>query len=112
MISEAMKTTIKTLFEKGYNRSQISRMLNIDRKTVRAKLNESDDGIPEKKVKTSILDSYKDYINIEVNKGIQAKRIFEDLIRDYDYEGSYDTVKKYVHSIKESNSKVYMVLNT
>lgn len=112
MISEAMKTTIKTLFEKGYNKSQISRMLNIDRKTVRAKLNESDDGIPEKKVKTSILDSYKDYINIEVNKGIQAKRIFEDLIRDYDYEGSYDTVKKYVHSIKESNSKVYMVLNT
>ena len=38
MISEAMKTTIKTLFEKGYNKSQISRMLQIDRKTVRAKL--------------------------------------------------------------------------
>ena len=43
MISEAMKTTIKTLFEKGYNKSQISRMLQIDRKTVRAKLKESDE---------------------------------------------------------------------
>ena len=32
MISEDMKTTIKTLYEKGYNKSQISRMLKIDRK--------------------------------------------------------------------------------
>ena len=39
MISEEMCTTIKTLFEKGYNISQIARMLNIDRKTVRKKLN-------------------------------------------------------------------------
>lgn len=42
MISEEMKITIKTLYEKGYNKSQISRMLKIDRKTVRAKLKESD----------------------------------------------------------------------
>ena len=32
MISEEMKITIKTLYEKGYNKSQISRMLKIDRK--------------------------------------------------------------------------------
>ena len=35
MISEEMCTTIKTLFEKGYNISQIARMLNIDRKKVK-----------------------------------------------------------------------------
>ncbi|NLK23895.1 MAG: IS21 family transposase, partial [Clostridiales bacterium] len=46
------------------------------------------------------------------NKDIQAKRIFEDLVRDYDYQGSYDTVKKYIHSIREKKSKVYMFLNT
>ena len=34
MISEGMCTTIRTLFEKGYNISQIARLLNINRKTV------------------------------------------------------------------------------
>ncbi|WP_373845448.1 hypothetical protein [Clostridium sp.] len=33
MLGVAMQTTIKTLFEKGYNKAQIARMLNIDRKT-------------------------------------------------------------------------------
>ena len=78
MISEEMKTTIRTLYEKGYNKSQISRMLQIDRKTVRAKLKESDEGLSKKKIRPTILDPYKEYI----------------------------------HSIKEDNSKVYMVLNT
>ena len=93
MISEEMCTTIKTLFEKGYNISQIARMLNIDRKTVRKKLNESNKPLKEK-TRVSILDPYKEYIEIEAQKGIQAKRIFHDLIRDYGYSGSYDTVKK------------------
>ena len=92
MISEEMKITIKTLYEKGYNKSQISRMLKIDRKTVRAKLKESDEGLSKKKIRPTILDPYKEYIKIEANKGIQAKRIYHDLIRDYDYKGSYDTV--------------------
>ena len=67
---------------------------------------------PKKKTRPTILDPHKEYIQIEVNKDIQAKRIFEDLVRDYDYQGSYDTVKKYIHSIREKKSKVYMVLNT
>ena len=71
-----------------------------------------DEGLSKKKIRPTILDPYKEYIKIEANKGIQAKRIYHDLIRDYDYKGSYDTVKKYIHSIKEDNSKVYMVLNT
>ena len=75
MISEEMCTTIKTLFEKGYNISQIARMLNIDRKTVRKKLNESNKPLKEK-TRVSILDPYKEYIEIEAQKGIQAKRIF------------------------------------
>ncbi|NLK24085.1 MAG: IS21 family transposase, partial [Clostridiales bacterium] len=71
-------------------------MLQIDRKTVRAKFKESDEELPQKKTRPTIFDPYKEYIQIEVNKDIQAKRIFEDLVRDYDYQGSYDTVKKYI----------------
>lgn len=112
MISEEMCTTIKTLFEKGYNISQIARMLNIDRKTVRKKLNETNKP-SEEKTRISILDPYKEYIEIEAQKGIQAKRIFHDLIRDYGYSGSYDTVKKYIHDLKQTKpKKVYMVLHS
>ena len=75
MISEEMCTTIKTLFEKGYNISQIARMLNIDRKTVRKKLNETNKPLKEK-TRVSILDPYKEYIEIEAQKGIQAKKSF------------------------------------
>ena len=105
MISEEMCTTIKTLFEKGYNISQIARMLNIDRKTVRKKLNETNKP-SEEKTRISILDPYKEYIEIEAQKGIQAKRIFHDLIRDYGYSGSYDTVKKYIHDLKQTKVSV------
>ena len=112
MISEEMCTTIKTLFEKGYNISQIARMLNIDRKTVRKKLNESNKPLKEK-TRVSILDPYKEYIEIEAQKGIQAKRIFHDLIRDYGYSGSYDTIKKYIHDLRQTKpKKVYMVLHS
>ena len=112
MISEEMCTTIKTLFEKGYNISQIARMLNIDRKTVRKKLNETNKPLKEK-TRVSILDPYKEYIEIEAQKGIQAKRIFHDLIRDYGYSGSYDTVKKYMHDLRQTKpKKVYMVLHS
>ena len=112
MISEDMKTTIKSLFEKGYNKSQIARMLDIDRKTVRRKLNEYNPSLQKKK-RESILDPYKEYINIEVGKGIQGKRIFHDLVREYEYAGSYDSVKKYIASIKEEpKNKVYMVLHS
>lgn len=34
MLEVAMKTTIKTLYQKGYNKTQIGRMLGIDRKMV------------------------------------------------------------------------------
>ena len=35
MLEVDMKTTIRTLYKKGYNKTQIGRMLGIDRKTVR-----------------------------------------------------------------------------
>ncbi len=38
MLGVEMHTTIESLFKKGYNKSQISRILEIDRKTVRTSL--------------------------------------------------------------------------
>lgn len=41
-----MKTTIKTLYQKGYNKTQIGRMLSIERKIVRKVLREDTVQVP------------------------------------------------------------------
>lgn len=105
-----MYTTIKTLFDKGYNKTQVADMLGIDRGTVRNVLKRIENGEEIKRKEVgSILDPYKEIIHIKVNQELSSKRIFQDISQDHGYTGSYDTVKKYVKGHKESNSKVYMV---
>ncbi|RKL62603.1 IS21 family transposase [Thermoanaerobacteraceae bacterium SP2] len=113
MLRENMYTTIKTLFDKGYNKSQISRMLEIDRGTVREILKriENEEEIKRKKVPT-IIDPFKEIIDTKINQELSAQRIYQDLCSEYGYTGSYDTIKKYVREFKQSNVKVYMVNNT
>ena len=79
MISEAMKTTIKTLFEKGYNKSQISRMLQIDRKTVRAKLKESDEELPKRKLDLLYLIRIKNIYKLKLIKIFKQKEYLKIL---------------------------------
>ena len=108
-----MYTTIKTLFDKGYSKSQIAKMLDIDRGTVREILKRIENGeeIKRKPVPT-IIDKYKEIINTKINQELSAKRIYQDLISDYDYDGSYETIKLYVREVKASNIKTFMVNNT
>lgn len=80
--------------KKGYNKTQIAKILEIDRKTVRRILNElNEKGIVERKETCSILDPYKEYIQIQVTKDLKAIRIYQDLVREFEFQGSYDTVK-------------------
>lgn len=113
MLGVEMHTTIETLFKKGYNKTQIAEMLKIDRKTVRNVLKKLETkGFVERKPMASILDPYKEYINIQVTKDLGAMRIFQDLQKEFNYTGSYDTVKKYVGKIKKTTPIPYMVLET
>jgi len=114
MLGVEMHTTVKTLFAKGHNKSEIGRILGIHRKTVAEILAKLEaDGYVERKLRESILDDYKEYIQIQVNKGLMAKRIFQDLRElDNSYTGSYDTVKKYVAAIKCKTSEPRMVMHS
>lgn len=105
-----MYTTIKTLFDKGYNKTQIAKMLEIDRGTVRNILKRIENGeeIKRKSVE-SILDPYKEIVRIKAKQELSAMRIFQDISEEHGYTGSYDTVKRYVKRYKQSNAKVYMV---
>lgn len=110
LLRENMYTTIKTLFDKGYSKSQIAKMLEIDRGTVREILKRIENGeeIKRKSVPT-IIDKYKDIINTKVNQELSAKRIYQDLKSEHDYDGSYETVKLYVREVKTSKIKAFMV---
>ena len=79
MLGVEMHTTIETLFKKGYNKTQIAEILGIDRKTVRNVLKQIEHGgCVERKQILSIIDQHKEYINIQVSKGLTAKRILNE----------------------------------
>jgi transposase len=113
MLEVHMQTTIKTLFEKGYNKTRIAEMLGIDRKTVRKMLKNPDKDQPiEKKPHPSVLDEYRDFIVASIAKELTAQRIFQDLQLMKGFEGSYSTVRDYVRKLKGNRQKVYMVIET
>ncbi len=72
-----MYTTITTLFDKGYNKSQIAKMLEIDRGTIREVLKRIANG--EEKPVPTIIDSYKEIIDTKINQVLSATRIYQDL---------------------------------
>ena len=114
-----MKTTIKTLHKKGYNKSQIGRMLGIDRKTVRKVLKEteySQNNTESLKNKNgtwpSMLDKHRDFIEIQLAKDLSIRRIHQDLQKDFGIECGYTTLRDYVRKIKRSQPHAYMVLHS
>ena len=113
MLEVAMKTTIKTLYEKGYNKSQIALMLHVDRKTVRKILNESNEGkeVTCKKY-PSMFDEYREYLEIQINKDLSVQRIYQDIQKEFGLTCSYSSLRDYVRKIKKKAPKAYMVLNT
>ncbi len=113
MLEVAMKTTIRTLFSKGYSKTKIAEILGIDRKTVRKVLNEPEDkdnnrGGPW----PSILDPYREFIEIQAKKGISIVRIHDDLKDKYGLECGYTTVRDYVSKLVQSPSHAYMILDS
>lgn len=110
-----MKTTIKTLYQKGYNKTQIGRMLDIDRKTVRKVLKEDSaataPGQP-KAVWPSMLDEYREYIEIQLAKELSITRIHQDLMKEFGVECGYTTLRDYVAKIRRSQPHAYMVLHS
>ncbi len=117
MLEVDMKTTIKTLYQQGYNKTQIGKILGIDRKTVRKVLaseSPGSGGEQEKKdgVWPSMLDEYREFIEIQLAKGLSVTRIYQDLQKDFGVECSYSAVRDYAAKIRKSQPHAYMVLHS
>ncbi len=100
-----MYTTIKTLWNRTKNKSEIARVTGHDWKTVAKVIKDIEKGveIPKKKPKATVIDNFKQTILKLMEKDLSAIRIHEELIRE-GFNGSYSTVKKYVQEIKRKES--------
>ncbi len=102
MLRVAMYTTIKTLMEKGMNKSQIAQAIGHDWKTVAKVIKGIEMGKeePEKKPHQRILDSYKEKIVQLMEQGLTGVRIHQEL-QGLGTMVGYSTVKDYLASIKK-----------
>lgn len=115
MLEVDMKTTIKTLYKKGYNKTQIGRMLDIDRKTVRKVLKDNGTATAPGQTKAvwpSMLDEYREYIEIQLAKELSVTRIHQDLMKEFGVECGYTTLRDYVAKIRKGQPHAYMVLHS
>jgi transposase len=67
---------------------------------------------PKKPTQQSLAFIHDQFIREELSKGLSAKRIFQDLVIEDDFPGSYDSVKRYVRKLKKKDPKVYARIHT
>src|SRR5665811_1922055 len=105
MLGVAMHTTIKTLWEKTKNKTEIARLTGHDWKTVAKVIKGIEQGFdtPQYKIRKSLIDNYKEKILELLEQDLSGVRIHEKLIED-GFVGSYPTVKRYVSKIKRKNN--------
>lgn len=98
----AMYTTIRTLVEKGMNKTEIARATGHDWKTVSKFVENIKSGkeYPQKKPHPRILDAYKEKIIELMESGLSGVRIHEELKRMGAKTG-YSTVRNYLANIKK-----------
>ena len=86
------------LLKKGYSQTYIAKTLHVSRKTIRKIIKSEERGEEkfEKKPHPSVLGQYREFIEIQVSKGLSKQRIYQDLIKEYQFIGSYSTVRNYL----------------
>jgi len=111
MLTMSQVNDIRDLKKRGYKISKISSITGKDPKTIRKYINKEDFS-PEPPVATSRKSLLAPYLDI-ITEWIQedrnhwskqqhtAKRIHERLTDEYGFPGSYETVQKYVKTIRQ-----------
>ena len=99
MINEEEFMDIRALYRQGLGYSEIGRLLGRDWRTVKRHLEEGvQPGYRRRRRVPSKLDPYKPLIDqwLAKDASLQATRIHQDLVRDYGFDGVYQTVRRYV----------------
>lgn len=98
LITQNRWCQIRALFEKGMNKSEIARELDIDLKTVRKWLRQN--WSPQQRDREHTLDSYQEFLRARAPEvGYNAAVLYRELRAEpHGYEGSYTALVKYIRS--------------
>ncbi len=112
MLGVAMYTTIKTLREKGMNKSEISQATGHDWKTVSKVIKAVEEGkeYPQKKAHGSILDRFREKIIELMEQGLNGPRIYQEL-KGMGAEAAYPTLKHYIAKIRK-RERIFIRVHT
>lgn len=93
---------IRQLFQQGLSKSEISRRLDLDRKTVRAALKETHAPTYERTVVVgSKLDPFKSYIDSRLESyNLSSQKIYREILNQ-GFDGKYGIVNFYAQKLKE-----------
>ena len=110
MIKMSQINDIKEMRQSGYRISEIHKKTGIDPKTINKYLEKDDfsEEPPIIKRRSSKMDPYKDIIESRLEDDKKhwrkqhhtAKRVFDRLVEEYDFKGSYDLVQKYMQRVR------------
>lgn len=104
---------IKILHDEGKSQRQIAELLGVNRKTVAAHL-QSAKQKPSKNSESSQSSClpFKQFIEGKIGEGLSAQRIYQDLKAETDFPQGYDSVRRFVRFLKQSQDKVYARIET
>jgi len=110
MIDMPEAQSIRSMFQQGYRVAEIAKTMKISEPTVRKyiKMEDFNQPVPGSVTKPSILDPYKDtiieYLEEDGRNWYKqrhtGKRVFERLVDEEGYKGSYPTVQRFIRKLK------------
>jgi transposase len=93
---------IVQLRQEGLAISEISRLLEIDRKTVRKYLADARPrAYPRRTPRPSPIDAFVDYVHLRLSQGVWNAVVLYEELKTRGYTGSYTTVKSYLQPLRQ-----------
>ncbi len=107
-----IQQTISTLSRSGWSQRRIARELGIDRETVARyrglarQVEESNPAISpagSKPGRVSHCEPFESFIKVGLDASLSAQRIYQDLVSEQKFVGSYDSVKRFVRQLEQAH---------